>query len=122
MTDFTAIAAGYLAAWNETDAASRAAQIGKVFTPDATYVDPLFDAGGTQAIDATIAAAQARFPGWRFRLVGPVDGHHRQARFTWEFGPPGVEAPVVGFDVVALADDDRVSTVYGFLDKVPTHG
>jgi hypothetical protein len=54
-----------------------------------------------------------------FRLAGPVDGHHNQARFTWEFGPEGVDAPVVGFDVAVLSHEGKVVAVYGFLDKVP---
>jgi len=36
---------------------------------------------------------QEQFPGFRFRLAGAVDGHHDQARFGWEFGPAGGDAP-----------------------------
>ena len=37
-----------------------------------------------------IGAVQQQFPGFSFRLAGPVDGHHNQARFGWELGPDGV--------------------------------
>jgi hypothetical protein len=48
-----------------------------------------------------------------------VDSHHRQARFSWGLGPEGAEPIVVGFDVAVAGDDGRLTTVLGFLDKVP---
>ena len=65
------------------------------------------------------AAAQAQFPGFVFTLAGPVDAHHRQARFTWGLGPDGAEPLIVGSDVAVTDDDGRLVTVLGFLDKVP---
>ena len=56
-----------------------------------------------------------------FSLAGPVDGHGRQARFTWHLTPVGAAEPTaIGFDVAVLTDDGRLSHVYGFLDKVPS--
>jgi hypothetical protein len=66
-----------------------------------------------------IAAVQAQFPGFVFTLVGPVDTHHRQARFTWGLGPAGAEPAIVGFDVAVAGEDGRLTSVLGFLDKVP---
>lgn len=110
----------YLACWNESDADTRRALIADVFTEDAVYVDPLAEARGADAIDATIAAVQAQFPGFVFAAFGPVDAHHRQARFRWSLGPAHApEAPVVGFDVAVTGDDGRITTVLGFLDRVP---
>lgn len=108
----------YLAAWNETDAAARRALIEEIWTEDGVYTDPLAVAVGRDAIDATIAAVQGRFPGFVFTLAGPVDAHHDIARFTWNLGPAGAEDLVVGFDVAVIVDG-RISTVHGFLDKVP---
>ena len=68
---------------------------------------------------ATNGAVQARFPGFVFRLLGPVDAHHDQLRFTWELGPDGAEAPIVGSDVALLDAEGRISAVLGFLDRVP---
>ncbi|WP_422740131.1 nuclear transport factor 2 family protein [Micromonospora sp. WMMD729] len=118
-TSFDALAERYIAIWNETDPARRRTQIAEVWAPDARYVDPLTVAEGRDAIDATIAAVQGQFPGLTFRLAGPVDGHHDQVRFTWELGPDGVEAPVVGFDVAVLDGNGQVREVLGFLDRVP---
>jgi hypothetical protein len=119
MTTFENIADAYIAAWNTRDAAEREQAVGAAFAPDATYVDPLADVAGRAAITELIGAAQQQFDGWTFRLVGPVDGHHGQARFTWALGPDGAEAPVVGFDVVTLDDAGQITAVLGFLDKVP---
>jgi hypothetical protein len=110
----------YLDCWNETDSAARRALIDQHWSQHATYVDPLAEARGPEAIDALIAAAQAQLPGFVFTAAGPVDAHHRQARFTWNLGPAGSEPVVVGFDVVVLDADDRIESVFGFLDKVPS--
>jgi len=55
-----------------------------------------------------------------FTLVGPVDTHHRQARFTWGLGPEGAEPLVLGFDVAVADEADKIVSVLGFLDKVPS--
>ena len=76
-------------------------------------------AEGREAIASLIGAVQQQFPDFKFRLAGPVDGHHDQARFGWELGPAGSPAPIVGFDVAVSDDSGRIQTVLGFLDKVP---
>jgi len=119
MHDFEALAASYIDTWNERDPAARAAAIGKLWADDARYTDPLMDVPGRDAISAAIGASQEQFPGFTFRLAGPVDGHHDQCRFSWELGPAGSEAPVAGFDVAVISADGRLQTVLGFLDRVP---
>ena len=109
----------YIASWNETDAGQRRALIEQVFTPDATYVDPLVAATGWDAIDQTVAAVQQQLPGLRFTLADGVDAHHDQVRFRWHLASPAAAEPlVVGFDV-AVAEQGRFQRVYGFLDKAP---
>ncbi|MGY1729293.1 nuclear transport factor 2 family protein [Geodermatophilus sp. SYSU D01062] len=119
MTATPDLADRYLAAWNETDPAARRALVEALFTEDVTYTDPLADVAGRDGLDATIAAVQAQFPGFVFRLAGPADAHHGQVRFTWHLGPDGAEPPVTGFDVAVTDGDGRIRTVLGFLDRVP---
>ena len=109
----------YLDCWNETDAAARRLLIETYWSEQATYVDPLAEARGRAAIDAVIAAVQAQFPDFLFTAASPVDSHHRHARFTWGLGPAGAEPVIVGFDVIVLDTDDRIESVFGFLDRVP---
>ncbi|MCW2910482.1 MAG: hypothetical protein JWL68_5271 [Actinomycetia bacterium] len=109
----------YLDCWNETDPAARRKLIDGTWAADASYIDPLAEAHGRDAIDATIAAVQGQFPGFVFSLAGPVDAHHQQARFTWGLGPGGAEPLVVGFDVAVTDEAGQIATVLGFLDKVP---
>jgi hypothetical protein len=118
MTTFDDSARAYIAAWNAQEATARRDAVAAVFAPDATYTDPLAGATGHDAIAALIEGVQQQFGGWTFRLSGPVDGHHNQARFSWTLGP-GEEDLVVGFDVVRFDDDGRITEVLGFLDKVP---
>jgi hypothetical protein len=119
MTNFDALAQRYIDAWNETDADARRAAVDALYSEDARYIDPMAAAEGREAIAATIGAVQGQFPGFEFRLAGPVDGHHDQARFSWELGPAGQEAPIVGFDVAVTDTTGQIHTVLGFLDKVP---
>lgn len=110
----------YLASWNETDPAARRTLIDDLWAEDGSYVDPMAEAHGRDAIDATISAVQRQFPGLVFSPAGPVDAHHRQARFTWGLGPRGAEPIVIGFDVAVTDANGRLSSVLGFLDKVPS--
>lgn len=119
MSDVTSIAERYIAAWNETDPDARRRAVADLWTADGRYVDPLADVAGTEGIAATIGAVQARFPGFVFRLSGPVDGHHEQLRFAWELGPAGEAAPIAGSDVAVTDGNGRLRTVLGFLDHVP---
>ena len=113
------VIARYLDCWNETDPAARRKLIDAAWAPGAEYIDPLTEARGRDAIDATIDAVQQQFPGFVFTLAGPVDAHHRQARFTWGLGPEGGEALVVGSDVAVTGEDGQIVAVFGFLDKLP---
>lgn len=120
MTDFDDVARRYIAVWNEADPVARKEQVAALWATDGGYSDPFADVAGHDGIDGFIAAAQAQFPGFRFRLTGSVDAHHDQARFGWEAGPEGEPAPVVGFDVVVADQDGRLRHVYGFLDAAPS--
>jgi len=109
----------YIQSWNETDPLRRRVLIEDIYAEQAGYTDPMIQAKGWEAIDATIAAVQNMFPGHVFELGGHVDAHHDTVRFQWHLTAPGADEPlVIGFDVAAL-DGGRIRQVYGFLDKVP---
>ena len=109
-----------IASWNETDPERRRKLVDELWDDQASYIDPLADVRGRAEIDGLIGAVQQQFPGFVFTLGGNVDAHHGQARFSWNLGPADAAEPVViGFDVAVL-DGDRIGSVYGFLDKVPS--
>lgn len=84
------------------------------------YTDPLADVRGHEGIVAVIAAAHEQFPGFVFRPLGAVDGHHDTARFSWELvNEADGSAPVAGSDVITLDAEGRITQVLGFLDRVP---
>jgi len=115
------VADRYIAVWNEPDAESRRQAVAGMWTEDGTYTDPLAAVEGRQDIEGVIAGVREQFPGHVFRLIGNADAHHNVLRFRWELVPEGSDESVVeGFDVAVVADDERISDLYGFLDKVPT--
>jgi hypothetical protein len=122
MSEYEKLVERYIDVWNETDPAARRAAIDTLFTEDVTFVDPMSAVRGQAEIDWMIGGLQSQFPGFVITLAGTVDGHHEQARFTWEMGLPGQPAPVAGFDVITVAADGRVNQVLGFLDRVPPQG
>jgi hypothetical protein len=118
-THETAVAR-YFEAWNAADAGARAKAVAAAWTEDGTYTDPLADVAGHEGIAAVIGGAHEQFPGFFFRPLGAVDGHHRIARFGWELvSEADGTAPVAGFDVIELDGDGRIAAVHGFLDRVP---
>ena len=119
IADPATLADRYLAAWNETDAARLRELNALAWTESASYVDPLMRGDGHAGIDAMIAAVQAKFPGFRFTRVSPVDAHGEHLRFTWELGPAGEAALVVGTDFATVAADGRLARMTGFIDRAP---
>ncbi|MEU1162261.1 nuclear transport factor 2 family protein [Streptomyces sp. NPDC005921] len=113
-------AARYFEAWNATEPEALGKAVAAAWAPEGSYTDPLADVAGHAQIAAVIAAAHARFPGFVFRPLGAVDGHHGTARFGWELvNEADGSAPVAGFDVVTLDEEGRIRRVLGFLDRVP---
>jgi hypothetical protein len=118
--------ARYFEAWNAREPEARTKAVAAARAVGGGYTDPPPEGGppadvvGHDKIAAVIAAAHEQFPGFVFRISGPVDGHHDTARFSWELvGEADRSAPVAGSDVITLAGDGRIRTVHGFLDRVP---
>ena len=109
----------YLDTWNATDDAARTELLDAHWSADCSYVDPLAEVQGREALAAVIGGVHDQFPGFVFSQVGDVDAHHRQVRFQWGLGPAGEEPLVIGSDVLVVDEDDRILDVRGFLDKVP---
>ena len=118
MSEPDQIAETYIATWNETDPARRRALLEQGWGEAATYRDPMAGVEGHAALDALIAGGHARFPGFRFALMGPAGGYEGVVRLAWSLGPDGVAPPIEGSDVIVVREG-RIAQVIGFLDKVP---
>jgi SnoaL-like domain len=118
MADVAQIAANYIAVWNEIDSTRRKTLIGKAWTEDATYLDPMMQGRGHAEIDALVGAVHQRFPGHRFALSGQADGHGDWVRFSWRLAAEGAAAIAEGTDFGVIAADGRLSAITGFLDHV----
>lgn len=116
-TSYADLIEQFIDAINETDTVRRRSTIEKILTPDCTYTDPEIAVEGHDALNASFASLQERIPpGARFSLVAPVDVHHEQARFFWQFGAPGAAAPVATGSDVAIFTGGRIRHVYAFFD------
>ena len=118
MEDVQILATRYIEAFNESDADRRRELLEALYTPDCTYTDPHVDLRGADQIDGFIGQTQERFPGVTFKLGGPIDAHHDQARFQWHAGPPETPDAFIGFDVI-VTENGRIRNVYGFTDVAP---
>ncbi len=118
MTDALTIAERYIELWNERNAARRRELFAANWTPNASYVDPIMSGDGHSGIDALIDGVHKKFPEFRFKLLGKVDGYGSHARFSWGLGPDGADSPIKGTDI-ALIDNGKIRSITGFLDQVP---
>ncbi|WP_317447085.1 nuclear transport factor 2 family protein [Streptomyces collinus] len=120
MTIHTAAVARYFEAWNATDADALTKAVAAAWSEEGSYTDPMADVRGHEQIAAVIGAVHEQFPGFEFRQTGEVDGNHHIARFSWELVSVADDsAPVAGSDVITLGEDGRITSVLGFLDRLP---
>jgi len=64
----------------------------------------LITPGVIDGVDAVIAGVQARFPDFRFRLIGEADGFGDFIRLSWGLGPETGDAPLKGADFAHVED------------------
>jgi hypothetical protein len=103
----------------ETDRSRRAELVARGWTPDATFVDPLFAATGHDEIAAIADAVVDGYPGQRFVRTTEVDEHHGIVRYGWALVAADGSVTVTGLDVAELADDGRIRKVTGFFGDPP---
>jgi hypothetical protein len=119
MSNFQNIAEKYIRLWNEREPSVRQRLLEEGWVRDATYCDPMARVAGQLDINTLIGNVQSRFPEFTFKLTTAPNGYGEHLRFSWGLGPKGVESIIEGSDVVTLKDN-RIESVVGFLDKVPS--
>lgn len=108
----------YVAAWNHNDAAARRDAVRSAFADGGHYRDPVMAAAGHDAIAAMLGAVQEKFPGFVLRRTSPVDHHGGGLRFAWTLGPAEGPPAVEGVDFCCIAEDGRLASVVGFIDRM----
>jgi hypothetical protein len=119
MTDAQDLAQRYIASWNESDPVVRRQLVGRLWTDNARYADPMMKADGQDGIAELIGGVHSQFPGYCFALTGQADGHGPFVRFSWSLAPASGQAVAFGTDFASVAADGRLEQVTGFLDKLP---
>jgi hypothetical protein len=123
MSTINETVAGYIAAWNETNADRRSAIVAGAWAEDGGYVDAHHDVTGHEAISTMIGAIQSQFAGYRFRLASGIEAVHGRIRFSWQAGgTPDAPLFFAGTDFATLASDGRLRMVTGFMDAKPILG
>jgi hypothetical protein len=114
MTETTTIVDTYIDMWNEEDVDRRRTLIEQAWTEDASYLDPLLEADGRDALSDMVATVHDHYPGHRFRRQSDVDVHHDRLRFAWDLVAPDGNVFVAGIDVGELSPDGRLRRITGF--------
>jgi len=73
---------------------------------------------GHDGVDSLIAAVQQRFPDFKFKLIGELNGFGDHLRFCCGLGPDGGDSLIKGTDFAVLKDG-RIESITGFLDQEP---
>jgi SnoaL-like protein len=104
----------YGAAWQECDAAARAALLARCWAQDGAYRDPSVAVDGRAALSEHMAGFQERMPGHRLQRTTAVDEHHGWLRFGWRMLDPAGQVVLEGMDVAERGGDGLLRRVVGF--------
>jgi hypothetical protein len=107
----------YIAAWNETDDAKRAALLQKCWAESATYTDPMADVSGRDGLDGLITGFHGQMPGASIQITSGIDEHHGRIRFGWKLA--GGTQALDGIDVGQVDGDGRLLSIIGFWGTNP---
>jgi len=105
---------GYVAAWNERDAARRARLLDECLADDFRLVTSGTVLRGREGLDGAIAAFQARRPGARAAMAGPLEVQGRLFRVTGVVEEDG-QPPAWAFDAGEVDEAGRVRTILTFV-------
>jgi hypothetical protein len=118
VSDFDALAARYVAVWNEPSPDARRAAIAVLFAPDAAHFTPTREFRGHAALETRVAEAHDQWVAGgthAFRAVPGATGHHDGAFFRWEmYAVEGGAVAGGGFDFVRLDEAGRITADHQF--------
>ena len=105
--------------FGESDATRRRAAIEELYATDcALYVRPGVFVGH-DALDKFAGDLRATHPHFAYTPHGEPQALHNSGRLAWGSGPHGEKPAYTGLDVI-IARDDKIATLYVFLDSLPS--
>ena len=107
-----------LGGFRKRDSGHRKSVINELYTENCTFFEADDQIVGRDALNAKVEQILKEAPGFAFRLAGPAEVNHDVGRVRWHFGPNGAVPVVAGMDV-AVFKEERICSLYAFLDKAP---
>jgi hypothetical protein len=101
--------------FSERDETRRRRAIGELMTDDVVFSDRNRSQVGQDALNAAVAALQARLPPFVFSERTPPQTIADAGHVAWQFGPPGELPRVTGMDFIVVRDG-KIAALYVFLD------
>ncbi len=105
--------------FGEGDAARRRAVIEELYTSDCVLYVPSGVIVGHDALDRFAGDLRATHPHFSYTALGVPQALHNAGRLAWGSGPRGEKPDYTGLDVI-VARDDKIATLYVFLDPMPS--
>ena len=108
----------YAAAWNESDAAKRAAHLETAWAVDGVYCDPTARVTGRDALSEHIGSLRESLGEFEITSTSAYDEHHGFVHWRWRMTKDSGEPMIDGFDVAQIDDNGQVALIVGFFEQV----
>lgn len=118
----TEVVQAYKAAWNEDDKSRRSQLLETSMIESGSFVSPLGEHVGRDAVSNLIGRFRRRSPGESFDITSAVDAHHNVMRFRWEVRATDGSVIAIGIQFAEAAEDGRLSRVVAFFGPSPAPG
>lgn len=110
----------YISMWHEPDALARRAIVAALFARDAENYTARSVARGLDEIAARVTRAHDEWvvaKGQVFAPTGNAATHHHLVKFFWKMLPrAGGPVVSIGLDIFVLNDEDRIQSLYQFIE------
>ena len=119
MNHFQQLVDEYCKVWNEPDTQKKAEALKKIWSPDATYIDPNVSLRGIAELVAHIDRVQAGRPGARIIRTTALQVHHRIGRFGWQLIHADGSRLPEGLDIVFFSEEGQhIDRIIGFFGEL----
>ena len=107
-----------LGVFSEHDNDKRRLLIAKIWDKNGVFNDPESRWVGHAGINDAAEQLQRKFPDFAFSVLGDVVAYSGVGRLAWGFDPPNEPRKITGIDVLTASDDNRIVSLYTFVDPV----